>query len=346
MMKYKLLKKNDFAAFLGALKERYKILGPRSEGKQIKFAPISDAGLMCLDRFQNSTMSPKNIFFPQSEIMLSFRKSGEDANIYKEAESNLSAKAVFGIRPCDARAFFLLDMIFKNDQFTDTYWFSKRDATTLIGLGCNEPCSSCFCTSVDSHPFGEKGLDVLASDLGNRYLMKVLTKKGEKLLEGMSFLDDPKDKDLAEQRVLSKKAEDALSSKISLENIKSKTVLELYNQDCWSEVNEPCLNCGTCTYVCPTCHCFDIQDEVYRDGGVRIRNWDSCMSWLFTVHATGHNPRPSKKERVRQRFMHKFKYIPVKRAGEIGCVGCGRCVNLCPVNIDIREVVKTMNSAK
>ncbi|RLB15825.1 MAG: hypothetical protein DRG35_03655, partial [Deltaproteobacteria bacterium] len=25
------------------------------------------------------------------------------------------------------------------------------------------------------------------------------------------------------------------------------------------------------------------------------------------------------------------------------CVGCGRCVKYCPVNIDIREVFKLMN---
>jgi ferredoxin len=112
----------------------------------------------------------------------------------------------------------------------------------------------------------------------------------------------------------------------------------------WDKVYESCLNCGTCTFVCPTCHCFDIQDEVKGTEGRRVRNWDYCMSWLFTVHGTGHNPRPSKKERVRQRFMHKFKYIPMKRDGEIGCVGCGRCVQLCPVNIDVREVVNQMNA--
>jgi ferredoxin len=159
----------------------------------------------------------------------------------------------------------------------------------------------------------------------------------------MASLEDAKESDMTQQKELSTKAEGAITSHISVDKIKDKSVLELYNNDIWSKVYESCLNCGTCTYVCPTCHCFDVQDEVFKEGGVRIRNWDSCMSWLFTIHTTGHNPRPSKKERVRQRFMHKFKYIPVKRDGEIGCVGCGRCVTLCPVNIDIREVAKLMN---
>jgi ferredoxin len=345
-MKYKILNKTKVDQFLEEVGKKCAVWGPKKEADKIAFDRIKDAKEMHLDGYMNTSMSPKNIFFPQSETMLHFMKSGEDANIYKEVEKKPAAKAVFGIRPCDAAAFALLDKIFRNDQYTDTYWFEKRDAATLIGLGCNTPCSTCFCTSVNSHPFGEKGLDVLASDLGDRYLLKILTEKGEKLLDGIASLDDAKDADISGQEALSKKAEDSITTNLSQERIKEKSVLELYNADCWSRIHESCLNCGTCTFVCPTCHCFDIQDELFRDGGVRIRNWDSCMSWLFTIHATGHNPRPSKKERVRQRFMHKFKYIPIKRDGDIGCVGCGRCVNLCPVNIDIREVVQEMNASK
>ncbi|MDP2753730.1 MAG: 4Fe-4S dicluster domain-containing protein, partial [Nitrospirota bacterium] len=55
--------------------------------------------------------------------------------------------------------------------------------------------------------------------------------------------------------------------------------------------------------------CFDIQDEVKKKSANRFRNWDTCMSPLFTKHATGHNPRDSKTQRVRQRFMHKLKYF-------------------------------------
>ena len=345
-MKYKILNKANVDKFMEQVGQKCAVWGPRKEADKVKFGKVGNSGDMYLNGYRNTTMSPKNLFFPQSETMLSFKKSGEDANIYKGVDGKPSEKAVFGIRPCDAAAFALFDKIFKNDQFTDTYWFEKRDATTLIGLGCNEPCSTCFCTSVNSHPFDEKGLDVLASDLGDRYLLKILTEKGEKLLDGITSLDDAKDADISEQEALSKKAADSITTNLGQERIEEKSVLELYNADCWSRIYESCLNCGTCTFVCPTCHCFDIQDELFRDGGVRIRNWDSCMSWLFTIHATGHNPRPSKKERVRQRFMHKFKYIPIKRDGDIGCVGCGRCVNLCPVNIDVRQVVQEMNAAK
>ncbi|MGO9380110.1 MAG: 4Fe-4S dicluster domain-containing protein [Dissulfurispiraceae bacterium] len=332
------------ALFIEELKKKCEVWAPVKAGEQVKFAPISNASDINLEGFRNTTMSPKDIFFPQSEIMLSFKREGEEANIYRDEQSVPSKKVIFGIRPCDARAFSLLDMIFKNDQFTDNYWSSKRDAATIVGLGCKEPCSTCFCTSVNSHPFDETGLDVMVSDLGEHYLFKSLTKKGRELLAGSHALREPSEANMEAYNTIRKNAENAMTVQFGTDKVNGKTVLALFNEEYWQKISEPCLNCSTCSYVCPTCHCFDIQDEVFRGGGQRMRNWESCMTWIFTVHATGHNPRPTKKERVRQRFMHKFKYIPMKRNGEIGCVGCGRCVTMCPVNIDIREVVKQINS--
>lgn len=339
-----ILKKQDMAAFTAEINKGYEFFGPVKNGKQLEIARINDVSDMVLEGYRNTNMSPKNYFFPQSEELMAFKKYGDDANIYKDSLKEIAQRVIFGIRPCDAKAFSVLDKIFKNDQFIDNYWFSKREKSVMIGLGCNMPCSTCFCTSVNSHPFGEAGLDVLATDLDDRYLLKTLTKKGEDILSGVSCLEAANDDDLSSAKSLSEKAASEISGNLELKNIDQKAVLDLFNADFWERVQEPCLNCGTCTYVCPTCHCFDIQDEVFKDEGIRVRNWDSCMSWLFTMHGSGHNPRPGKKERVRQRFMHKFKYIPIKRDGEIGCVGCGRCIQMCPVNIDVREVVKLMNS--
>jgi ferredoxin len=108
----------------------------------------------------------------------------------------------------------------------------------------------------------------------------------------------------------------------------------------WEELTVRCLGCGSCTYLCPTCHCFDIADEARLYKGRRIRTWDSCQFPLFTKHASGHNPRRNKKERLRQRFMHKFSYA-VENTGTALCVGCGRCIAGCPVNLDIRDVIRS-----
>ena len=339
-----ILKKTDLAEFIKSLSEDYEILGPAREGRTVKFAPLEDNELN-LD-YHNVFLSPKELFFPQSERMLEFSTdpADEDAFIMKEVLTEPAPRAVFGIRPCDAKAFFILDKIFKNDQYADPYWFSKREATTLIGLGCNDPCPTCFCTEVGCGPFNEQGLDVLAFDLGDRFLFRVLTDKGRKLMDrarGLSQADEAAEK---EAESLKAAAEEAITVDLDLDRIKERTVMELFEAEHWDRLHESCLNCGTCTFVCPTCHCFDIQDELSGTAGDRVRNWDTCMSWLFTMHGSGHNPRPGKKERVRQRFMHKFKYIPLKRDGEIGCVGCGRCISLCPVNIDVRDVIRDMNA--
>ena len=135
-----------------------------------------------------------------------------------------------------------------------------------------------------------------------------------------------------------------ITSKVPADKLSEKTVTDLFDAPIWDEVAFSCINCGTCTFLCPTCWCFDIQDEVLGKQGDRIRNWDACMFPLFTLHGSGHNPRDEKTQRVRQRFMHKLKYYVDKYKGGPACVGCGRCVQFCPVNIDIRRVFELVNN--
>ncbi|MHB9075031.1 MAG: 4Fe-4S dicluster domain-containing protein [Desulfobaccales bacterium] len=341
-----ILKKSDLAGFVESLAGQFPsgVLGPVLKDGKFVFAAV-DPKEFRLD-FQNTHLSPKDLFFPQSEKMLEFNATPGEAGafILEDIKTKPRPRLVLGLRPCDAKAFQVLDTIFTNDQYTDPYWTEKRQATVLIGLGCNDPCPTCFCTSMGTGPFHEAGQDALAVDLGDRLLLKPLTPKGEEVLKKAKGLTPAAAQDEAQAQELKKQAEAAITAKVETDRIAGRTVMELFEAPHWDVVQERCLNCGVCTFVCPTCHCFDIQDEVHGGKGVRLRNWDYCMSWLFTRHGSGHNPRPHKKERVRQRFMHKFKYIPLKRDGEIGCVGCGRCVTLCPVNIDVRDVVRDMNA--
>jgi sulfhydrogenase subunit beta (sulfur reductase) len=339
-----ILKKSDLRQFVESLSQELEVLGPVRQDDQVALAP-ADPGEFCFD-FQNTSLSPKDLFFPQSEKMLTFDATpgAEGAFILADAREKPQPRLVLGIRPCDAKAFAVLDTIFANDRYTDPYWQDKRDATVLIGLDCNDPCPTCFCTSMGSGPFHEAGQDARAVDLGDRLLLTPLTPKGEEVLTKAKGLTPAAEADEAQARELQDQAEAAITEKVETGNIDQRSVMELFKASHWDVVQERCLNCGVCTFVCPTCHCFDIQDEVQGHLGVRLRNWDYCMSWLFTQHGSGHNPRGTKKDRVRQRFMHKFKYIPQKRNGEIGCVGCGRCITLCPVNIDVRDVVRDMNS--
>lgn len=341
-MANKILAKDKLDAFLNALKAGHDVFAPAQKDGKLVWAPAGNAADLLWD-YSNTEMSPKDFFFPQTECMMTFvNKASDPQGMIMQAAPGLNKpRALVGIRPCDAKAFQVLDMIFVQDEMTnDLYWRDKREKTVLIGLACNDPCPTCFCTSVGSNPHGETGLDLLLVPLGDKCMVKVVSDHGAALVKDLPEATAGDDAAAAD---LKKKAEGAITAGVGMDKINSREVMELYDAPLWDRVMESCLNCGTCTFCCPTCHCFDIQGETSGEAGRRVRNWDYCMSWLFTMHGTGHNPRGTKKDRVRQRFMHKFKYIPVKRGGEIGCVGCGRCVQLCPVNIDVRAVVNQLN---
>ncbi|MCF8126604.1 MAG: 4Fe-4S dicluster domain-containing protein [Desulfotignum sp.] len=344
-MNFITIDKNDWAAGIDQLKKTYLVFGPVQDENGCQIKPLAP-DLQPEMGAPATVMSPKSVLFPQTEKILTatLDESSKDHHIMKPVDKNDTPRAVLGIRPYDAKAVQLVKLNFDNPDYKDPYWCDAYDITTFVGVGVNRPGPCDFSTSAGCGPFSEQGLDVLMADLDDRYLAKVLTPKGEAWAAACGF-DTPAD--TAESQtlfdILQKEAEKQINTAISTDNLAQKTILDLYEAPFWDDVAFSCINCGTCTFVCPTCWCFDIQDETKHQTAVRFRNWDSCMSPLFTHHASGHNPRESKIHRVRQRFMHKLKYFLDKYDQGIMCVGCGRCVASCPVNIDIREVCNLMN---
>jgi sulfhydrogenase subunit beta (sulfur reductase) len=341
-MKVIKIEKSQWSQGLERLRETFRLFGPVQEKGSHSFRELAIGQKPDLT-FQNTRLSPKSLVFPQSEAMLDYSLAPDDPerNIMKAAPKDYSPRAVIGIRPCDAKALVLVKMNFDTDEYQDPYWLNLYNATTLVALACDAPCRTCFCTSAGSGPYHEEGLDVLLVTRGDHYLAKVLTDKGADLLQkaGWTETADAQDIDASRQA-----AEAKITAGIETDALRDADTMTLHGADFWDDVAFACINCGTCTFTCPTCWCFDIQDEVYRKKGVRMRNWDSCMFPIFTVHTTGHNPRDTKTQRVRQRFMHKLKYFVDKFGQGIMCVGCGRCVRQCPVNIDIRKVSARMNA--
>jgi ferredoxin len=344
-MKIVKIDKKSLSADLDRLRETYRLFGPVKGPQYYDFQLLAPGQMPDLD-FLNTRMSAKSLVYPQSEVMLDYSldESQDDHHIMKESTQDYSPRAVIGIRPCDVKGYLLVKRNFDTPDFKDPYWVRNFAATTLVGYGCDEPCSSCFCTSAGSGPFHEEGLDVLLVDAGDSFLAKILSEKGEKLAAAAGW--DKPAADGAEQQIDTRRqaAEAKMNAAMETDRLASQDTLDLYDAPFWEDVSFSCINCGTCTYVCPTCWCFDIQDEVRGKKGKRLRIWDSCMYPLFTLHGSGHNPRGTKLQRVRQRFMHKLKYYLDKYEDGIQCSGCGRCVRLCPVNIDIRRVARLMNS--
>ena len=334
--------KQQWRENFGRLSGTYRVIGPREDDGGCEFRELAEGELPDLG-FANTRRSPKAAVFPQTEIMLKYSLDGNDPekNIMKPVTSAFPSTAVVGIRPCDARALSLVRLNFDTPEYRDPYWLGRYENTVFVGLACETPGPVCFCTSTGGGPYDETGLDILLSDRGDFFLAKVLSDNGEKFLKTAGWdmsAEDEKDFDASRET-----AEGKIVSHVSTDRLAEKSLLHLHAAPFWDNIAFACINCGTCTYVCPTCWCFDIQDETYGKKGVRMRNWDSCMFPLFTMHTTGHNPRGEKVQRVRQRFMHKLKYFVDKYGQGVMCTGCGRCVRSCPVNIDIRTVCERMN---
>ena len=339
-------KGNFVPGVIERLMGRYRVYAPVKNGSSHDFAPLEDPSEADLG-FRNSRLSPKGIFHPQAERMFDCTLARDDpqAGILKEAQKSFPPQVVLGIRPCDAKAFRLDDANFDTDSIKDPWWVRRREVTTLIGLACDSPCSTCFCTSMGGGPYDTEGLDVLLLDAGDGYAAQVLTERGKNTLEvtsGWSSVPSAVSALTLEKKTA---AEQRIGHAFDPASLAQMEMIELFKSPIWEDVQFACINCGACTFLCPTCWCFDIQDEVCADKGERLRLWDSCMFPLFTLHGSGHNPRSLKTQRVRQRFMHKLKYYLDKYHSGPACVGCGRCVQACPVNIDIRQVGRQMVSS-
>lgn len=336
----------DLNGWIENLGRSYKVYGPVRTGSYDEFRPINRAEEVNWS-FTNTRLSPKGLFHPHSEKMFDFSLDPNDPNrnILFESIKDMGPRVVFGIRPCDAYAMKIMDVNFDTPEYKDPWWVGRRSSTFLIGLACSMPCSTCFCTAAGSGPFDSRGVDVLISPFSGGYIVEAVNERGLELLgkvpvDGEAALEE----DLKDRDRLREEAERRIKPVGNLKVLSERPMLDLFNAPIWEEVQFACINCGVCTFLCPTCWCFDIQDEVYGEKGCRFRIWDSCMFPLFTLHGSGHNPRSQKLQRVRQRFMHKLKYYVDKYGLGIACVGCGRCVQFCPVNIDIREVIRLMVS--
>ena len=284
--------------------------------------------------------SPKNMFFPQTENMMKFKT--EDKNLSIE---NLNFEkrpfVLFGVKACDYKAIEVLDKVFLADP-VDTYYQSRREATTIVTLACSKPEESCFCSVFGIDATAPQG-DVTTWLDDNYLYWQANTEKGETLTEKVNELfENGGDEEVATQQAQTKEIMKMLPfAALDLSRFKPENLNELFNAKEWESMSEACLGCGTCTFVCPTCQCFDIRDFKTNEGVVRYRCWDSCMYSDFTLMAHG-NSRTTQMQRFRQRFMHKLVYYPSQNDGLYSCVGCGRCVNKCPQRLNIVKVIKTL----
>ncbi len=285
--------------------------------------------------------SPKNMFFPQTENLMKFKMDGKNIEIIDGHIDEYTPFVAFGVKACDYKAIEVLDKVFLAEP-VDTYYQNRRNATTVVTLACSRPEESCFCNAFGIDATAPQG-DVTTWLDQNYLYWQANTEKGEALTKIVEeFAENGGEDEVKAQQDATKAVLAQLPfANLDLSRFQPENLNDLFNDSAWEEMSEACLGCGTCTFVCPTCQCFDIRDFKTHEGVIRYRCWDSCMYSDFTLMAHG-NSRTTQMQRFRQRFMHKLVYYPSQNDGWYSCVGCGRCVNKCPQNLNIVKVIKKL----
>jgi len=319
--------REGLVSWLDGLSQRLPLIAPMAVGEQILYRPVSDSAEIVLD-FGRTDLSAKEYFFPATEVLFVVEK--DEGGVRLREPSIDGERVLFGVRPCDARALRVLDALMLEGEPADPYYAERRAGTTLIGLACREMAPECFCTSLGVSPDDASDVDLMFFETSDGpdavYAIRAVTDKGEAILDGLPV--QPFEGTLPEPGVH-----------------EQTPVLEVdawpqhFEHTFWARLADRCLSCRLCTYVCPTCRCFDVRDDATSKGTKRLRTWDSCMAENYRRIAGGHNPRPTKADRLRNRFYCKFCYYP-QDFGPVACVGCGRCIAKCPTNVDIVEVLE------
>jgi len=336
----KKISKKNIAKLLDEWRQEFTVFVPWRDEAVAKWARWDGKDTSFLDWYRNTVVPPKAIFFPPMEEMFSFQKDREGYHLELPA-SDEPKQLIFGIRPCDAKALAVLNMTF-SDAYEDPYYLAKRNGGVLVGLGCTNPYDSCFCTSLDSSPTDSANVDLMLTDIGDDFLVEAITDKGKALMAKTSLAEAVTRADEARAKDVKETTYAKVTKKIDTEGIKEKLLSGFDNKDLWEKIAAKCISCGICTFLCPTCYCFDINDELVKNQGERFRSWDSCAFPLYTKMPM-ENPRVEKWRRLRQKVCHKYVFYPMN-FDVIACTGCGRCIRLCPVNWDITQTLDNLSA--
>jgi ferredoxin len=327
---------NDLLARAGKNREVY--LPLEGMGGDVQFVRLADTGeLENLNlNYDKLVIPPKNIGFPQLESLFEFK----DGTVNPTVQTP-SPKLLFGLRACDQKGLLFVEDFFRRN-YEDIYYLSRMQERLTVVIGCTSSSPNCFCTSTGTGPFLEEGFDLQLIDLGERYLVEVGSENGEKFIGEFEDLFRTASEEALNR---SKEAKAAAERSVALQLDFNQAIRRVCEDDVpreiYMEIAERCISCGGCLYVCPTCTCFNVFDDMKEGEGARFRNWDGCVFEGYTREASNYNPRRKKHLRAARRYQHKLKY-DYQETGISGCVGCGRCLTSCPVDIGISSFIERL----
>ena len=326
------------SALFGAINESRALYLPVDNRKTTSYERWDESKE--LSEAPNSSRSPKDLFFPQTEELMEFKVDGKKIEI-NDLRRESEDFVVFGVRACDVRSLDVLDRVFLSEP-RDTFYENRREHGTIMSLACGRPRETCFCTAFGVDPSEPHG-DIACWTANGALYMKAVTEKGKTLEAALSAVTEAAEGDeiLEEKAKISERVGKLPLASLKTDAFGAGKTEKFFSAPEWAELSESCLGCGSCTYVCPTCQCYDIKDFNTGHCVKRLRCWDSCMYSEFTKMSAG-QPRLTQLERFRQRFMHKLVYYPTNNDGMFSCVGCGRCLTKCPIGMNIVKVMKKL----
>ena len=334
-MSIKKISKNALTAFVDTLISQGKVIAVQAKGDRFDFGPLESARDLRLD-YDVTLTPPKKYFQPPLEVLMTY-----DVEDGYKSHCDDEKFILIGVHPYDMIAINQMDRLFSQDNY-DSHYFARRTGATIIAVDVVTPSKNVFASSMGTATVKE-GYDILLTDIGGDYIADAATENGQTLLAKAKGAVEATNQDLGKRRQVWNKNDKSLNKhQLKCKPSSLPKLLEkAYSHPVWEEKAKTCFACGSCNQVCPTCYCFNVQDDVNWDlkTGQRQRFWDGCLLTGFTKVAGGHEFRSKKADRFRHRLYRKGMYVPARIGGQIACVGCGRCVGAClpdianPVNV-------------
>jgi sulfhydrogenase subunit beta (sulfur reductase) len=340
-MKILKIPKHELDLFTSVLPAFGEVYAPVRRGKGFAFERPALWSEVCIS-YPRTILSPKKFVLPPRETTFSFdEKTGYADHLEQAARPTV----LFGVHAYDICGLNILDRVFARGRFPDPYYIARRQNTVVIGVDF-EPDVNHFARSMNAD-FVDSGFDLFLSDLGEEYLVLVGSSRGDDITQTSGcLLKEPTEADFSEYKRRSSLRALAYRTEVDLNDLPEILEIE-YRSQVWEDLGKKCLSCGACSMVCPTCYCFDVNDEVAlgNRSGRRVRSWDSCLFRTHALVAGGENFRGQRSSRIKFRYYHKQRGF-VAEYGRPSCVGCGRCIVACPAGIDIVSVIEMIRGER
>ncbi|MGB2661876.1 MAG: 4Fe-4S dicluster domain-containing protein [Candidatus Omnitrophota bacterium] len=337
-MKY--IAQENLVKLLEELKKDYRVFVPVKKDEQRFYEEYSEFS-------EDITIGEVRPFEPLKSFFTRAREVVAEGFSSEVPHAKDKPFAIVGVKACDLKGFKVQDHVFKDHDYEDPFYIKNREENLIIAADCTCAIDTCYCVALEDDPYPTEDFDINLSQVPDGFAVETGSEKGEKLLEKYSSLFQEANEAVesernAQRERVSKEVENNIKEAEVPSSKSYKGIVEKnWDSDIWSDEAKTCVECGACTVICPTCHCFLLYDQKSEERMARLKIWDSCMVKDYARVAGGANPRGKLWMRLRNRFEKKFDFFP-KIADFYACTGCGRCISACPAKIDIRKILKRL----